>query len=133
MIVLDASVAIPALVDPGTIGDACRVAIAAEPVLMVPGLFYTEVLRAIAGVAGARNATHDDVRRADLAAGQLAVWRLRELSVGPLAARVWELRHNVAVPDAMYVAAAEHFGCPLLTRDEPLTRASGPRCTFRGV
>lgn len=133
MIVLDASVANPALLDAGALGDACRAAIAAERELAVPALFYTELLRAIAGSAGARGATPDDVLRADLAAAQLAGWRLQEVLAAHLVDRVWELRHNVSVPDAMYVAAAEHLGCPLLTRDARLAKANGPRCEFRLV
>lgn len=44
--------------------------------------------------------------------------------------RVWELRHNVASYDAWYVALAEWLGCPLVTLDLRLSRASGPRCEF---
>ncbi len=46
----------------------------------------------------------------------------------PFAGRVWELRANLTVYDAWYVALAEVLDWPLLTLDRRLSRASGPRC-----
>jgi predicted nucleic acid-binding protein len=46
----------------------------------------------------------------------------------PLAGRAWELRHNVTIYDAWYVALAEALSCPLLTLDRRLARAPGPIC-----
>ena len=46
----------------------------------------------------------------------------------PFGKRVWELRHNVVAYDAWYVAVAERIGCPLVTLDLRLSRASGPTC-----
>ena len=48
----------------------------------------------------------------------------------PFAERIWQLRHNVASYDAWYVALAERLGCPLVTLDLRLSRASGPTCDF---
>jgi len=52
----------------------------------------------------------------------------------PLLARCWELRQNVSVYDAAYVAAyvalAELLDVVLLTADARLATASGPRCQF---
>ena len=45
--------------------------------------------------------------------------------------RAYELRATVTVYDAVYVALAESLGCPLLTADARLARASGPRCDIR--
>jgi predicted nucleic acid-binding protein len=42
--------------------------------------------------------------------------------------RVWDLRHNLSVYDASYVALAESLDTILLTGDERLVRASGIRC-----
>ena len=47
-----------------------------------------------------------------------------------VAARVWELRHNVTPYDAWYVALAEGLDCELATLDGNLSRAPGPRCRF---
>ncbi len=48
----------------------------------------------------------------------------------PLARRVWELRQNVTLYDAWYVALAEALGVALATLDRKLAMAVGPRCTF---
>ena len=45
-----------------------------------------------------------------------------------LAARVWALRGNLTTYDAAYVAAAERYGCALVTTDARLARAPGVRC-----
>lgn len=46
----------------------------------------------------------------------------------PLGDRAWELRHNLTIYDAWYVALAEALACPLLTLDRRLARAPGPTC-----
>ncbi len=45
--------------------------------------------------------------------------------------RGYELRANVTSYDAAYVALAEIFGCELLTGDQRLAGAPGPRCAIR--
>lgn len=45
--------------------------------------------------------------------------------------RAYELRANVTVYDAAYVALAEALDCELLTADRRLAGASGPRCAIR--
>lgn len=49
----------------------------------------------------------------------------------PLAERVWELRSQVTAYDAWYVALAEAIDADLVTLDDRLARATGPRCRFR--
>ena len=49
----------------------------------------------------------------------------------PLMRRAYELRANVTAYDAAYVALAELLGCGLLTGDDRLAKAPGPRCTIR--
>lgn len=49
----------------------------------------------------------------------------------PHAERVWELRDNLTAYDAWYVALAEALGVPLVTLDERMSVAHGPRCDFR--
>jgi predicted nucleic acid-binding protein len=46
------------------------------------------------------------------------------------AARIWELRHNVAIYDSWYVALAEALDTPLATLDVRLVKADGPKCRF---
>lgn len=45
--------------------------------------------------------------------------------------RAYQLRANVAVYDSTYVALAEALDCVLVTADERLASAVGPRCAFR--
>jgi len=48
----------------------------------------------------------------------------------PLLPRCWELRQNVTVCDAAYVALAERLDIVLLTADARLANATGSRCQF---
>lgn len=47
---------------------------------------------------------------------------------GPLAARAWQLRHNLTFYDGLYVALADHLDIPLLTADARLSRSPGLPC-----
>ncbi|MGH9277968.1 MAG: type II toxin-antitoxin system VapC family toxin [Acidimicrobiales bacterium] len=49
----------------------------------------------------------------------------------PLVRRSYDLRANVTPYDAMYVALAEVLGCELVTGDQRLGTAPGPRCVIR--
>lgn len=44
---------------------------------------------------------------------------------------MWQLRENVGGYDAAYVAAAEAYGCPLVTADARLMRTGDLRCEIR--
>lgn len=59
---------------------------------------------------------------------QLPVERVPALR---LMRRAYELRANVTAYDASYVALAELLGCELLTADQRLAKAPGPRCAIR--
>jgi len=56
--------------------------------------------------------------------------RLRRVRHAPLLTRCWELRHNITMYDAAYVALAEVLGVVLLTSDVRLTKAPGTRCAM---
>ena len=125
MIVADASVLVPALVDDGGSGALARERLLASDV-HVPVLADVEVLSA--------------VRRAVLAGrlparrGAEAVQDWSELTVEryphlPLLARAWQLRDAVSAYDAQYVALAELLDVPLVTAAGRLARAPGLRCT----
>jgi predicted nucleic acid-binding protein len=45
--------------------------------------------------------------------------------------RAYELRTNVTAYDSTYVALAETLDCELLTADQRLASATGPRCAIR--
>ena len=69
-----------------------------------------------------------DVRRADLALVDLVAMPLRRAPHQPLLTRAWELRANLTIYDAAYVALAEALQVSLLASDRRLARAAGPRC-----
>ena len=72
-----------------------------------------------------------DARRAALALADLAALPLRRAAHRPLLARCWELRDNLTVYDASYVALAEALDVTLLTGDGRLSRAAGPAATSK--
>ena len=75
---------------------------------------------------------HLDGRLDDTAARQaiedLELWPGERFAHTSLIPRAWDLRNNVRGWDAFYVALAEALDGTLLTLDERLSRASGPRC-----
>ena len=44
--------------------------------------------------------------------------------------RCWELRDNLTIYDAAYVALAEALRATLLTGDRRLAKSTGPRCAI---
>jgi predicted nucleic acid-binding protein len=128
--VIDASVLVDALVATGQPGRAARAELSRLTVLDVPAIFAAEAASALRAL----------VRRAELsparaaaALDQIRALRTTQYPFEPFSARAWELRENVTVYDAWYVALAEWLGTELVTADERLTRAAGPRCRIRHV
>lgn len=124
MMVLDASIVASALVDDGPEGERARQRLIGED-LAAPELLDLEVA----------SAWRRAVRRGRLLAprAEQALADLAELPIAraphrPLMRRIWELRDNLTAYDAAYVALAEALDWPLLTADEPLSRAQGARC-----
>jgi predicted nucleic acid-binding protein len=72
-------------------------------------------------------------RRAMLAMSDLRALPLRRTPHRPLLARCWELRDNLTIYDAAYVALAEALEVLLLTGDSRLARATGPACTIEAL
>jgi predicted nucleic acid-binding protein len=89
------------------------------------GVLPAEVLSAIRGLV---LSGHLDEFRANRARRCLALSRLLLHDFAPYADRIWELRHNLTVYDAWYVAVAERLETPLVTTDERLARSNGVRC-----
>lgn len=69
-----------------------------------------------------------DDRRATLALRDLHEIPLRRAPHRALLARCWQLRGNLTVYDASYVALAEALDVTLLTADTRLASAPGLRC-----
>jgi predicted nucleic acid-binding protein len=124
VIVVDASVLVVALADDGADGDAARLRLRGES-LAAPQLIDLEVASVLRRhVAAARI----DARRAGLAVTDLVDLPMRRAPHAALLHRCWELRQNVSIYDAAYVALAEALGCSLITADRGLAQAAGPRC-----
>jgi predicted nucleic acid-binding protein len=124
VIVADASVLVVALADDGPGGDQARSRLHGER-LTVPELADLEVVSVLrrqmkAGLL--------DTRRARLALEDLAALPAQRAPHRPLLPRCWELRDNLTLYDAAYVALAEAMDTALLTGDHKLARAPGPRC-----
>lgn len=124
MIVVDASVLATALGDDGPDGDRARARLRGER-LSAPGIVDLEVASVLRGQVHGGDL---DVRRAALALADLVAMPLQRAPHRPLLTRCWELRDNLTVYDASYVALAEALEVTLVTGDERLARASGPQC-----
>jgi predicted nucleic acid-binding protein len=124
LIVVDASVLAPALADDEADGDRARGRLAGETIA-VPALADLEVTSVLRRAAlGGRL----DDRRSGQALADLAALPLRRAPHLPLLPRIWELRENVSVYDAAYLALAETLDVLLLTADGRLGGAPGLRC-----
>ena len=124
MLAVDASVLAVVLADDGHDGDQARARLRGER-LTAPELVDLEVTSVW------RRQMRDgamDARRAALALADLTALPLRRAPHRALLARCWELRDNLTIYDASYVALAEALEVTLLTGDARLVRATGPRC-----
>jgi predicted nucleic acid-binding protein len=124
VLVVDASVLAPALADDGPDGDAARARLRGQS-LVAPELIDLETTSVIRSRS---RAGHVDLRRAGLALGDLVDLPLRRTPHRPLLERCWELRENLTVYDAAYVALAEVLEVVLVTADARLAKAPGLRC-----
>jgi predicted nucleic acid-binding protein len=127
VIVVDASVIVTGLGDDGDDGDRVRAQLRNER-LVAPHVIDLEVVSAWRRLVAAG---HLDERRATLALADLGALRLERVPHRPLMDRCWELRNNLTVYDAAYVALAELMEVDLLTADARLAAAPGIRCRIQ--
>jgi predicted nucleic acid-binding protein len=126
VLVIDASVLAVALLDDGPDGDLVRHRLRGER-LAAPALIDLEVVSVWRGLArGGRL----DARRVGQALDDLQDLPIQRVEHTPFLIRCWELRDNLTIYDAAYVALAEALQAPLLTGDRRLARATGPRCAI---
>jgi predicted nucleic acid-binding protein len=121
MIVLDSSAVVDALT--GVDGaDELRTRIRDEE-LVAPYLIDYEVVSALRGLVLGGHLS--DARAADVLVdfADLKLWRWPADSA--LRQRAFDLRDNLSAYDAAYVALAEALECPLVTRDDRLSRTVG--------
>lgn len=125
-IVCDASAIVALLVDDGPDGQWAAAALAGADVI-APTLLGFEVANVLRRqeLAGALGPDQVAQAHADLLDLAIEAWP-HDL----LAARAWELRQNLSVYDASYVALAELARATLVTLDARLARAPGIRCVI---
>lgn len=124
MIVVDASVLVPALGDDGPDGDQARARLLHEQ-LAAPDLVDLEVCSAFRRLSSSGSLPP---RRAELALADLDALPMQRVPSRTLLPRCWELRLALTVYDAAYVALAERLSVSLLTADTRLARSPLLRC-----
>ncbi|MCY3952015.1 MAG: type II toxin-antitoxin system VapC family toxin [bacterium] len=123
-LVIDASVVVAGLLSSDTDGSWAEAVMDSDR-LAAPHLMPTEVAHVLRreSLAGRLPAYE-----ASVAYDQLLGLRTALFAHASVARRVWELRHNLSMYDACYVALAELLQIPLATLDHRLAQAAGPRC-----
>jgi predicted nucleic acid-binding protein len=126
--VLDASVAVTALTEPGS--PAAELLSVDDAAFQVPSIFDAEVLSALRGLV--RGGKFDKVAAADLIV-DLMVLPVDRWHMSALLPRMWELRDNLTPYDAAYVALAELTGSVLVTGDERIAAGPRARCGIQTI
>lgn len=128
MIVVDASVYAFSLLDEGAMGERCRSALRSDARWISPEHWLVEVVSVIRGnlLGGKISQRHADDALDALARLNPVTPRTRVLL-----ARMWALRGNFTSYDAAYIAAAQVYGCVLLTADKRMARAAPANCAIR--
>ncbi|HMA46436.1 MAG TPA: PIN domain-containing protein [Frankiaceae bacterium] len=128
--ILDASLVIDAVADPGSWGAVARAAIAALPAaesLIAPGHFAIEVL---SGLRAAANRPLHPLQPEDVADALRDAEAFQiQIEATPWADvhRAWALsRASLRYADAVYVAAAERHHTALMTADARIERSGAP-------
>lgn len=126
-LVVDASLVVAALVDDGPDGRWAEACLLDGP-LHAPDLMPFEVANVLRRLAAAGRLSPDV---ASLAHRDLVSLSVVSVPYEAVADRAWELRENLTVFDAAYVALAEVIRAPLATLDRKLAAAPGARSEFR--
>jgi predicted nucleic acid-binding protein len=88
--------------------------------LVAPDVVNPEVVQSLRGLERGGKLTS---ARASVALARLAESDISRVPTRMLLRDMWSMRANLSAYDACYVALARALECPLLTVDEPLTRA----------
>ncbi len=121
---LDSSGLVALLTDAGPAGDWVASTLHRH-MLAAPELAMFETANILSRhqLSGLLEPVEATLAHQDLQALPLQLWPYL-----PLADRAWELRDTLTTYDASYVALAERLDGSLVTLDERLGRATGPRC-----
>jgi predicted nucleic acid-binding protein len=96
----------------------------ADDLFHCPAIVEAEALNALRGMERGGLLSRDEAHRAAVALGEV---RMVLYAFGDVRDRVWELRHNLSIYDATYVALAERLdGSVLLTADRGLATVARP-------
>ena len=95
-----------------------------------PHLIDLEVIGAMRRLVMQRSVT---IERAEEALRDFAAIAIVRYPAGGLTDRIWQLRLNMTVFDAAYVALAEALDIPLVTTDARLARAPGHRARVQVI
>ncbi len=130
MIVADASLVANAVADDTDAGRAARRELGDAGELYAPDLVDVEVTSVVRRLTLAGTLEPD---RARIALTGLRALPIERVPCARLIERAFELRETITVYDGVYVALAEVLGCEVVTLDEKLAAANGPRCRIRVV
>ncbi|MDP9444447.1 MAG: PIN domain-containing protein [Actinomycetota bacterium] len=121
MIVVDSSAAVDALIGAPRTSEL-RARLSADR-LHAPALLDYEVVSVLRGLTlgGGLGVARAQEALSDFDDLPIRRWP----ALGSLRRRAFQLRDNLSAYDAAYVALAEALGCPLVTRDVRLGRATG--------
>jgi predicted nucleic acid-binding protein len=128
LIVIDASVLANVVGDDGSDGQRARAELRGAGDVVAPDLVDVETVAVLRKRWLAGTVTD---RRFAAAVEDLGQLDLERYPVLRFMRRAYELRANVTAYDSAYVALAEELGCQLLTADQRLASALGPRCAIR--
>ncbi|OLF05330.1 hypothetical protein BLA60_36480 [Actinophytocola xinjiangensis] len=130
MIVPDASAALLLFIPSDPRAERADAELSADPKWVVPEHWRTEVLSGLRGlVLGGKLAATD----AELAVGWLSRATVAVASTGPHLERMWQLRSNLSMYDAGYVAVAEQHDATLVTADARIEKAGVAHCPVRVI
>jgi predicted nucleic acid-binding protein len=128
LIVVDASALYEVLTGTAT-GHGIGERMLAADELAAPAVIDVEVLGVVRREEGRGQL---DPTAARQAVDDLESWPAVRYDHRVFISRAWELRANVRMWDAFYVALAEALDATLLTTDSRLLGATGPQCRMQG-
>lgn len=117
-VVVDASVLVDVLLNPQRASRLAAALGEAKP--LAPAHVDAEVASALARIHRAGNLTPDQVEQR---LRKLAEMTIDRRHISHLLTRAWDLRDNVSMLDALYIALAEEAETKVLTTDARLSRA----------
>ncbi|MFN2494431.1 MAG: PIN domain-containing protein [Pseudonocardiaceae bacterium] len=136
--IIDTSLVIDAVADPGSRGTAARDALAVQPAaepLTAPAHFAFEIMSGLRAAANRPNHPLQTTELAQALQDAEAFEVLIEATPWADVHRAWELaRGSLRYADAIYIAAAERHGTALLTADARIERSGAPiKCEIISV